>query len=409
MFNFFLPTFLLALGAFLQAEICVYLHSSLANHLGICFPCFCPALCCATYPFDSSNVLNLTWSRGKEIPKFKPLIDKIHSKLMQKWRWYKTNWWGSILGFREECCARWMAGKDTTSKRELLSWLHPFFGGHIKRVQLGDELLALWILTCGGPRGSSVSLILFNININPLGRSIRDLEWDVTSTLMTHISISPCHLLHWMLSRTWNAAWLQFCIRPRQQAQAEPRQDTGPPLGGGCQLGQGVILVSWMGVVLPLRDCVQNQGICLNLELTWNFQIAASVGSSCPDTMKPGNTYVSLILLPYRFCNAFCSSSRVGFLLYSFKSFFGECNIHHFLCQTCQILGERLQVGDVGNIKGLPLFDKCVCFNFAKLVLNTFSHCSHWSGSCKVLKVTFLHLHFLYVFASIHYSLYIFF
>lgn len=56
---------------------------------------------------------------------------------------------------------------------------------------------------------------------------------------------------------------------------------------------------------------------------------------------------LSLILLSYRFCNVICPSSCVSILLYSTESFPGKCNIYHFLCQTCQILGKRLQVGEI--------------------------------------------------------------
>lgn len=60
---------------------------------------------------------------------------------------------------------------------------------------------------------------------------------------------------------------------------------------------------------------------------------------------------LSLILLPCRFCNVVCPSSCVSFLLYSTESFSGKCNIYHFIRQACQILGKRLQVGEIRPLK----------------------------------------------------------
>lgn len=60
---------------------------------------------------------------------------------------------------------------------------------------------------------------------------------------------------------------------------------------------------------------------------------------------------LSLILLSCRLCNVVCPSSCVSFLLYSTESFSGKCNIYHFICQACQILGKRLQVGEIRPLK----------------------------------------------------------
>lgn len=79
----------------------------------------------------------------------------------------------------------------------------------------------------------------------------------------------------------------------------------------------------------------------------------------------------SLIQLSYRFCNVICPSSCVSILLYSTESFPGKCNIYHFLCQTCQILGKRLQVGEIRLLK-------TVSFVLLELRLN---ECSPWSAA----------------------------
>lgn len=57
--KYFLLISFVALGTFLQTEVCVHLYCSMANHMGICFPCFCPTICCAPYPFEIQIYFNL--------------------------------------------------------------------------------------------------------------------------------------------------------------------------------------------------------------------------------------------------------------------------------------------------------------------------------------------------------------
>ena len=45
---------------------------------------------------------------------------------------------------------------------------------------------------------------------------------------------------------------------------------------------------------------------------------------------------------PHRFSHVVCSGRRVSLLFYSTEPLLGKCNIHHVICSTCEILGERL-------------------------------------------------------------------
>lgn len=67
----------------------------------------------------------------------------------------------------------------------------------------------------------------------------------------------------------------------------------------------------------------------------------------------------SLTLLLGRFCNAVCPGNRVCLFLYPVEPFLGKCNIYHFLCQTRQVLGERLQVGVNKIIQGFHVLYIC--------------------------------------------------
>ena len=56
---------------------------------------------------------------------------------------------------------------------QALSWFWSFLEGHVQRVQVGHELLAPWTLDCGVPQESLISLMLFYIDVKPLGEVIR--------------------------------------------------------------------------------------------------------------------------------------------------------------------------------------------------------------------------------------------
>lgn len=44
----------------------------------------------------------------------------------------------------------------------------------------------------------------------------------------------------------------------------------------------------------------------------------------------------------HRFSHVVCSGSCISLLFYATKPLSGKCNLHHFICSTCEILGERL-------------------------------------------------------------------
>ena len=53
-----------------------------------------------------------------------------------------------------------------------MSWFTSFLLGRSQSVLIGSERSCPWHLLCGVPQGSVLSLLLFNINMKPLGEII---------------------------------------------------------------------------------------------------------------------------------------------------------------------------------------------------------------------------------------------
>ena len=130
---------------------------------------------------------------------------------------------GIILGRLSEL---WIGGLA-------LAWLRSFLEGHPQRVQLGENVSALWSLSCGVPQGL-ISPMLFNIYMRLLGEG--DVIWGCGASCHQYADDTQLYISFFLIccgccSVPWALPGGRSAMDAVEWTKVKPRQDRGSASG----------------------------------------------------------------------------------------------------------------------------------------------------------------------------------